>query len=298
MWTPAEAGPERSSKRRAAAPHGTILPDLQFQPHGRGDVVRPSDAVGEVRVWNSNSADAILGYEARGYSWIHVTQTATFCFKPGASRVEAYPAAGVAASGVRDVYERSVLPLVLQAAGLQVVHASAVYDGQAVTAFAGVSRSGKSTIAAALAQHGFALWADDAVAFAPQGETVASIPLPFTPRLRASAAAQLAAPTRAGDGAGPAPLGAIVLLAHSPAEERLRVERVRGVAAFSAVLPHAYCFSLRDRAQNRKLAEDYLALAELVPVWRLRFRLGLDHLPGVVAALEALLLDNARNVGY
>jgi hypothetical protein len=252
------------------------------------EFVLPSQAAGEVHLWNGNTG-AIFGYEANGRSWIHVEGTATFGFEPGGSRVDALPVAATSASALRDVYERSVLPLVLQAAGRQVLHASAVYDGEAVTALAGVSRSGKSTIAVALAQRSFSLWADDAVAFVAARDAVETIPLPFAPRLRPSAAAELEKPALTSRARGPARLNAIVLLAQSPSAYAARLERVRGVDAFPALLPHAYCFSVRDRVQNRKLTEDYLDLAERVPVWRLRYRPDLERLPDVVDVLEAFM---------
>jgi hypothetical protein len=251
----------------------------------------PSDAHDEVRRWAGNPELELFGYSAGAHSWIHVPDHATFRFGRGTSRVDAFAAAGADPSALRDLYERSVLPLVLQAEGHQVLHASAVRDGGNVIAFVGASRSGKSTLAYALAQRGFPLWADDAVAFDGSRATVVSTPLPFTPRLRPSAKLALTHSPQTVErptGRGDASLACIVLL--RPDEDGdPKLERLRRAEAFPAVLPHAYCFSLADRTRNRELIGEYLRLVERVPVWRVRFPRRPEHLPQTVDELERLI---------
>src|SRR5262249_1404622 len=64
------------------------------------------------------------------------------------------------------------------------------------------------------------------------------------------------------------------------------VTRLRSAAAFRAVLAHAHCFAARDPARNRRMMESYLRLVARVPIWRVRFTPGLEHLDAVLDALE------------
>jgi len=249
----------------------SMLPELSVRMAKQGDVLPPSQAEGGVRSWSVNPAVTLFGYSGRSYDWVHVPEWVTFRFRPGELCVGAFAQAERDSSDVRDLYERSVLPLVLQAAGRQVIHAAAVSNGETVVALAGTSTAGKSTLAAALAHRGFSLWADDAVAFSlDRNDSVLSTPLPFSLRLRPGpVTAQGARPAQRSNDAR---LTRIVLL--------------RPDEAFPAVLPHAYCFSLDDTERNREMVRDYLLLVERVPVWTFRFRRRPEELPRISSALE------------
>jgi len=223
---------------------------------------------------------------------------ATFRFDTGGFRVDAFLERGLSLDDIGDVYERSVLPLVLQASGLEVLHASAVLDGGSLIALAGVSRSGKSTVARALEQRGLDLWADDAVAFSVDRNGARSLPLPFSPRLRATAVAHLdsSRPKRVAPQGETAPIKAVVLLRpDSSCAHVVELERLRSVEAFPALLPHAYCFSIEHAERNRRMIDEYLRLVEKVPIWCLRFRPGLGHLSQMLDGIGALEVQTRRD---
>jgi hypothetical protein len=253
----------------------------------------PTLAEGAVRSWALNSGDACYGYEAGGYSWIHLPEVATFRFSASGSSVETFFEHGLTFAKIRDTYERSVLPLIVQAMGVQVLHASGVLGDSGLMVLAGVSASGKSTISYALGQRGFPLWADDAVAFFVDGDTVRSSRLPFSPRLRPAAAESLGtAPPAMPVGATQAPpIEAVVLLRQDHEFVGVSLDRLRPTDAFPALLPQAYCFSVESTAGNRELVDEYLRLVELVPVWSIRFRPDLGNLPKILEKLEALIAE-------
>jgi hypothetical protein len=202
---------------------------------------------------------------------------------------------------IEETYRRWVLPMVLQACGTEVLHASAVQTG-GVVALCGTSGVGKSTIAFAMSRREHRLCADDAVAIDLSGPSVVALPLPFEMRLRPRAAAffgvepQTAGAASAGamDQAGPAPLAVLCVL--SRAEEQgcdVRMERLRPSAALPALLAHAYCFSLEDRGLKRAMVLHYMDLAARVPVFALRFQPGLELLSLILDAIEQVARDSA-----
>ncbi|MDP9280271.1 MAG: hypothetical protein M3P00_12695 [Gemmatimonadota bacterium] len=274
-----------------------MLPELSIRVAQPGDVLWPSEAEDEVRFWPANPGLELFGYSGRTYNWVHASGWATFRFRPDDLRVDAFPDDGRDPSTIREIYEQSVLPLILQAAGREVLHASAVHDGESVFAFAGVSTSGKSTLAHALARRNVSLWADDAVAFFVEGEALVMVAsLPFTPRLRpgaptlAKAPLKIAPPRRRAD----APLACVILLRPEElAPGDVRFERERPSEAFAYLLRHAYCFSLDDTGRNRQMIREYLRLVERVPVWTLRFRRRPEDLPRISGELERFLVRTA-----
>ena len=78
--------------------------------------------------------------------------------------VKCRPLPGIPESTVRHLFLDQVLPLILSYRGNLVLHASAILTPLGVVAFAGASGRGKSTLAARLAQHGYALVADNCLA--------------------------------------------------------------------------------------------------------------------------------------
>ena len=143
---------------------------------------------------------------------------------------------------------RSVLPLVVQARGTQVLHASAVTGPAGVVALCGVSTSGKSTLAAALMARGHEVVADDALAFRVEGGEATALTLPFRLRLRSSSAEALGLPAIAaeGGGGGQATFSAIVILEPHDDEAAPNLEAVNAAEAVGALMPHAYCFALDE----------------------------------------------------
>ena len=230
---------------------------------------------------------------------VDVAGVGSFHFDALAATVTAHPRGSIPWNVIQEAYDRSVLPIVLQARETEVLHASAVRL-RGVVAFCGVSGTGKSTLAFALSRRGHPLWADDAVAVGFRDSSVVAFPLPFELHLRPRAA-QFFGPVRptagAGSLAGPAdrsaaPLAAVCVL--SRCEEDLdddhgvRIEQLRASEAIPALLAQAYCFSLEDLDRKRRMVERYMLLAARVPVFALRFRPRFELLPRVLDQVERL----------
>jgi hypothetical protein len=273
------------------APASPAVPRLEIVSDGTDDV-----PPGLAEAWPDAAGGVFaLCRSEGGRHWMDLPGVATLRFDAGGRRVAARPRAGVAPSAVADAYRHAALPMVLQALGAEVLHASAVDGRGGVVAFCGASGSGKSTLAYALHRRGHGLWADDAVALDVADDGAIARPLPFDVRLRPAsaalfglgpAAARLAASP--GDRA-PAPLAAVCLLDRGAG--RARIERLPPAAAFPAVLTHAHCFSLRDAARKRLMLSRYLALVSRVPVFALGLEDDLGALGDAVAAVERLLGD-------
>jgi hypothetical protein len=273
---------------------GLIMGDDHVHVPNLADVVDDG-----VELWR-DTGDAVVAYSAmvNGRHWIDMPSVARFCFEGAGSDVKAHPYPGARAEVVRDAYRRAVLPMVVQARGMEVLHASAVVTDTGVVAFCGQSGTGKSTIAVGLGCRGYRIWADDTVAFESPGAAVLAIPLPFGIQLRPEAAAFFA---RSGNdapmgrlhfeterGSSPAaPLVAVCMLERvSSLKGGVAAARLPSVSALRAVLPHAFCFSLRDPRTKRRMMEHYLRLVERIPCFAIRFRPGLERLSVILDAIE------------
>lgn len=236
--------------------------------------------------------------------WLHLPGVGAFEFGATDPAVRAFPVRHATPDLVQDAFRRTVVPFALQTRGIQVLHASAVRTPSGVIALCGVKETGKSTLAFALARGGYDLWADDAVAFDPATSPMETLPLPFRIRLRPASASYFATagpglPTRgeplasSGHDDAPLPLRAVFVLDRAPnpaGAASISVERVRGTDAFTSVLAHAYCFSLRDPVSKQRVIADYLKLVAQVPILRTRFGTGLDLVPQIVSEIETALL--------
>jgi hypothetical protein len=247
-----------------------------------------------VETWlDSDGSPAAYGGSVDGQHWMLLPRVGSFWFSNAAETVEAYPDASVANEIVADSFRRIVLPMALQARGREVLHASGVLGPAGVVALCAVSETGKSTLAFGLSRRGFPLWADDAVAFEARPDGVLALPLPFSMRLRPQSAAHFGY-----DGSGEAELGKPAALAVVCVLERLRptaaepveIERLDTVAAFPAVLAHAYCFALTDADRKEQMVREYMELTSRVPVFRVRLREGLDQLGEILDAIEAAIM--------
>jgi hypothetical protein len=262
-----------------------IVPLLHF---AELEVPQPEEAHGPVAHWEANDGIELLGYRADGLGWIAIRGLAAFRF--GNTGPVLASASGGAEQAIRDAWTRSVLPLVVQARGTQVLHASAVAGESGAVAMCGTSTAGKSTLAAALRKKGHRVVADDALAFVISGGTAQALTLPFRLRLRPASAAHLEVPPLAeqGEGGERLPLAAIVLLEPRATDDHPpRSEQVAPTEAVGALMPHAYCFALEEGKEE--LVRAYAALSASLIVQRLSYPRELDKLDGVVELLEALL---------
>lgn len=286
---------------------GRSLLTLSILEHSADSPALPHESDVAVETWRE--ADGrICGYGFRvgGQDWLKLPGVAVFQLGPSGSTIRAYAEPGVSEAIVRDTFRRTALPLALQARGLEVLHASAVTCESGVIALAGRSTMGKSTLAYALSRGGFSLWADDAVPIKPLIGRVECIPIPAAIRLRPGPRAyfELDGSARRSFGRFPLtdipeaalqPLAAVVVLERSTAvNQPVSLQQLSGATALTAVLTHAYAFTLEGDQQKSRMLQQYAALVREVPVFELRYPTGLEQLPLLLGALTSLAKDPER----
>jgi hypothetical protein len=232
--------------------------------------------------------------------WIEVPGVGTFRLGgDDGGEVAVTPLPNIADAAILENYQRIVLPLLLHACGSELVHASAIlapFGG--VVAFAGGTRSGKSTLAYALSLRGNPIWADDAVLFQAGNGPVESTPLPFALRIRQPSArffdlqAEIEAEWRPlfVEGDDTRPLAAVCLLEQmsggTGAGRAVEVELRDPASAFPAVLGHSYRFSIKEPRRKREMMSRYLELTAQVPVYDVRFCPGLEGMGDLLDRIE------------
>lgn len=270
-------------------------------------------------VWNDGDKGPVAyGATRDGWHWLRLAGAGTYRFpiEPLGSTVAAdvVPETGVRREQVVDSYYRSVVPLALQAYGYEVLHGSAVALPRGVVALCADRETGKSTIAYALQRRGHAVVADDSVVLSlPASQESAGAngdsdpssssrvrvhPLPFALRLRAPTAAHFALPERKAatvDGDTPyqpahaLTLVAIVLLSRDDQRTQdVRLARLDANQAFSSVLAQSHAFTLVHGDRKRTMMRSYLRLVDRVPVYRLSYPTGLEHLQAICELVETL----------
>ena len=226
---------------------------------------------------------------------IDLPDLASFYYQYGDEDVRAVPRADFDRELLLDTYHHCVLPLILPALGTSVLHASAILGPHGVAVFCATSGTGKSTIATGLARRGYALWADDAVAFEVNARQAIAIPLPFAARLRPDAAQFFGS---MGWPSNPmacslderAPIAYLSLLERVANQAApVEVKRLDPPSACKAALGHAYCFSAKDPVQKRRTVGSYLTLTAHAPAYQVRFKPGLEHLSTVLDTVEGLM---------
>jgi hypothetical protein len=265
------------------------VPRLEICSADGPDRAAPPDA----EVWPVGGGRVLASaYDRAGWHWLELPGLTTFRFDEGGERVAAMPRPGVRPDTVAEAYRHSALPLVLQARGHEALHASAVVAAAGVAIFCGASGSGKSTTAYGLHRRGYGLWSDDVVALEFRAGAIQAIPLPFDVRLRPPSASlfglgERGARLAAALPAAPRPLVAVCVLdrEHGQGAEPV-VEPLAPREAFTAVLAHAFCFSLRDRARKRVMLDRYLAVIARVPAYRVGLGAGLPRFASLLDRLE------------
>ena len=257
-----------------------------------------------VHVWRTLTGTAIAyGWKEDAWYAMHWPGLCTYRFASDDPHITAFPEACASRALVYDVYRRSVLPMALQALGSEALHASAIEADGRVIAFAAVSQTGKSTVAYGLSRRGYEQWADDGVVLEVGGGRALAVPLPFDVRLRPESSGMFGL-----DGSRfhqfssmdaercserkPTPLGAICVLSRSTecsSGSPVTIERLEPAQAFAPVLTHAHEFDPSNLDRRRRMLQTYLELLDVVPVYDVRFRPGVEHFPRVLDAIVARL---------
>jgi hypothetical protein len=222
-------------------------------------------------------------YAQDGQFFMDWLAVARYCFDASGQTVRAWPSDGVALKSVERVHRRAVVPAALQCLGHETLHSSAVRLPQGVVGFCGHAGAGKSTLAMACALPDGEQWADDTLVMQVESGRVHAIPIAYDVALRPPSIAHFG--DRAGSvrviraSGGPVPLRALFLIERtspSPA-----IQPLAPTVALQALLPHACAFSMTDAVRRRLMVEQYLALVDLVPVYRLSYPSTFECLPDV-----------------
>lgn len=268
--------------------HGHDALELRLQLAGPDDSPPPPPLrppLPAVDCWRDNSG------EVCAYSYAHGDQyfmdwpaVARYCFDASGHSVRAWPYDGVPLASVERVHRRAVVPAALQRLGLETLHASAARLADGVVGFCGHAGAGKSTMAVACASSGAEQWADDTLVLEIGPAVVNAIPIAYDVALRQPSVAHfgdLAAPVAVVRASGdPAPLRALFLIDRSASSPL--IQPLDPTEALQAVLPHACAFSMTDAVRRRLMIEQYLALVDVVPVYRLSYPSKFECLPEVV----------------
>jgi hypothetical protein len=287
------------------SPSASIAPRLEIVAARREPSSLWAPSSTDATTWR-DAAGAVVAYaRASGERyWMDLPGLATFCFDERSDHVVATPHPGIAADAIAELYWHAALPLVVQARGGEVLHASGVLMSRGVVALCGASKSGKSTIAYGLHRRGYRLWADDAVALEVTEPAITALPLPFDVRLRPATAALFGLGEGAARLAGrdssepvgraPAPLEAVCVLGRGAPGSAI-LAPLKASEAYPALLANAHCFSLEDPARKRLMLDRYLSLVARVPVMALAVPDGLEDLPVILDALERAFGEPGRD---
>lgn len=199
------------------------------------------------------------------------------------------------------------LPRVLALRGDLVLHASgAIGPSGRAHLFLGASGTGKSTLAAALAAHGWQLVDDDAVRIVAVDGRLHAVPGAPAVRLLPDAAAAISdgwlrEPTPGGTGekrrfalagplgaaTAPAPLGGVHLL-EDAAGPATAVTPIPAGAIVGLVATHGFHLAPSPGEISRQTFEHAAALAAAAPAWRLGRPRGLDGIATTIEVIERL----------
>jgi hypothetical protein len=212
------------------------------------------------------------------------------------------PRSGVDEAGLSPFILGAPMSVLLSQRGLTVLHASSILIGSEAVAFVGHKGAGKSVLAASLARKGYPLLADDVTAVSQRDADLTLIPASPQIRLlpdalRALGVESAALPKvhaldpkriwRVTDSRLPSvlPLKRIYVLTQ---DEHIAIDRLTPIESFVELLRHAYLSRWPGLAHQspdhfRRLS----ALANQVPVFRLRRPHHFTAMPALIEALEA-----------
>lgn len=234
---------------------------------------------------------------------------ADFAINLASRSATGWPAPETTPDHFDSLFYHGVVPLVGNHLGGLFLHGSAVaIRGQAV-AFLGLSRSGKTTLAGALAKAGYPFLTEDVIELLPSGSDYLLQPKHSRLRLFIDSAAYLlgrefadADPedddkhSLAGGDDLPfsdaaAPLARLYLLGHDHGAP-LAITRLEGPAALTQVLPHSFVLDVEDKARLRGHFSRIAELSERIGCSALDYPREYEELPAVVAAIVADLDQN------
>ena len=276
---------------------------------------RQQDAAAAILVRAGQVPQALPQATARGPTWeiggdrflLSVPGVARFLLSGGREIVYEQDA-DVAPADISIFLLGTVLGILLHQRGQVVLHASAVRVGGKAVLFCGASGTGKSTLAAALAQRGFPLVSDDLCAVTAGAGAVAVQPDGRNLKLWAQAIHKLDLAERRGAAVRdrlekyfvePAavfsdslPLAAVYALREARPPHQPGIERPNVVDAALILRRNAYRPQMVNRmGQKADYFRAATQIANSAGIFHLTRALKFDHMPGVIAQLEQHWLD-------
>jgi hypothetical protein len=215
------------------------------------------------------------------------------------------PGPGVSHELFQNAFVRKILYWALVWNSWEVLHGCGFeVDGKSI-ALVGRSEMGKSTLARAWRGRDGFVFADDAVPLRVDGASVPLCPLPF--RIQARPPGYRRDPTRIHVTKPyielePAPhlnddrLRAVYVVDRRRDEPRgpISVQSIRPLEALPAVLRHAYSLTIDLPGRNRELMETYIALVNAIPVYRLSYPTGIEHVEPILDWLHDHVAKHVR----
>ncbi len=288
------------------------LPELCPSPSREVDIVLRSaasiESVGEggdcrlLTVRHTNLGCDLHVYQGSKGVLLRWQGHCDFHISRSGSRVIVAPGPGVEGQWATATIYGLVLSFALHLMGVGSLHASAVVLPAGAVGFLAAPGGGKSSLAAWLASHGAAFLTDDVLALQVEADGYLVYPgFPFVslnacalegldvqPRGQrppdASSEAKARVPVDGGWASfheGPAPLRALLVLAREEARRSVCLERLGRQEALRVLLEHTSCFPLLPVQCVRRQMAFLSRLTGPVPVWRLRYPTGFQHLPAV-----------------
>jgi hypothetical protein len=229
-----------------------------------------------VQEWRDREGQVrAFGYADGRRGWLEWPGLATFAFEEGSADVVATPSAGSMTRAVEEMFRREAVPIILQARGWEALHARAVLAPGGVVGLCGTRDSAAFALTYALDRLGYRQCADSALLLNLRG-VVRVESYPFSPHPSSSVLDVTPAER----------LCALFVVVLGPANVP-RIKRLAGAEAFSAIVPHAYCFNPVDPEAKRRLVANYVSLGSQVPIYQLELQGGLRQ----VEAATQLILD-------
>ena len=266
-----------------------------------------SELPGFERWENNTDGEHGFGFFLGPQFWMRIHRVGDFLVDPGYERVSGFPDLGVSGAWFREIFFRLIVPWIIQRREWDCLHGSAVLTDCGVISFCGPSGRGKSTLARAFCEHGAVPYADDAVPFRMRHGRAWASSIPQRLRPRQPAAAVYSESITTGGAhldqseltyalrETAEPLRAVFWLEPMRPASPLAGPEISALAtpeAFRRLLTEAHCMTLRDRAANRKMIENYFELVAATPVYQLAFPADLSRIDRTIQAVGAVLASS------
>lgn len=259
--------------------------------------------------WTSPAGAPIAHfYRCAGTILLRFPKTADFKIRPGDEEVACHPAPGADAAAIDTLFHNSIRPLLVNHSGGLALHGSACATPHGAIAFVGRSRSGKTTLAGAVAQAGNPFLTEDLIELQRSADKYEVIPQRPVLRVFPDTADYLGR-NRREDGTAahkvpllarsdlpfashPSQLLAIYVLGSGEAAGPV-LSTMQPQQALAEIMQHAFVLDVEDKPRLQAHFERLSDLAEQVPFVALDYPRNYVALPGVVSAV----VDHAASYG-